>query len=96
MFEEPEKGLYSGALSVLAEHLKACPAARRGQIILTTHSPDLLDCFDAEEIRVVEMDKNFETHIGKVSTPQFEALREQLMTTGELLSVDPARMESST
>lgn len=96
MFEEPEKGLYSGALSVLAEHFKACPAAGRGQIVLTTHSPNLLDCFDAEEIRVVEMDENFETHIGKVSTPQLEALREQLMTTGELLSVDPARMESST
>lgn len=96
MFEEPEKGLYSGALCVLAEHFKACPAAGRGQIILTTHSPDLLDCFDAEQVRVVEMDGNFETQIGKVAKPQFEALREQLMTTGELLTVDPARMESST
>jgi predicted ATPase len=95
MFEEPEKGLYWGALSVLAEHLKACPDAGRGQVVLTTHSPELLDSFDATDIRVVEMDENLETHIGSVSVPQLAALREQLMTTGELLTVDPARMESS-
>ena len=42
--------------AVLAEQIRACPEAGRGQVILTTHSPDLLDLFLPESIRVVEMD----------------------------------------
>ena len=93
IFDEPEKGLYPGALSALAEQFRSCPSAGRGQVILTTHNPALLDHFQPEEIRVVDLDR-LETRIGPVSTPQVEAVREQLMTTGELLTVDPARFES--
>jgi predicted ATPase len=89
--EEPEKGLYAGALSALAEQIKAFPERSGGQIILTTHSPLLLDNFNAEQIRVVEME-NLETKIGPISEPQMQSLRDQLETTGELLTVDPARL----
>ena len=91
IFEEPEKGMYAGALSALAEQIKAFPERSGGQVILTTHSPVLLDHFAPEQIRVVEME-NLETKIGPMSGPQMEALREQLETTGELLTVDPARL----
>jgi hypothetical protein len=92
IFEHPEDGIHPGVLSLLAEEFNAAPQEGRGQVILTTHSPKLLDHFDAEQIRVVELDGS-ETRIGKVSTEQQEALRERLLDAGELLTVDPARIE---
>jgi len=94
IFEEPENGIYPGALALLADEFKSAPAAGRGQIILTTHSPKLLDHFAAEEIRVVVLD-GFQTRIGEVSQEQKEAIREQLLEPGELLTVDPARIEET-
>ena len=90
VFEEPENGIYPGALELLADEFKAAPDAERGQVLLTTHSPALLDYFVAEQIRVVEL-VDLETRIGPLAEEQREALREQLLHAGELLTVDPAR-----
>ncbi len=92
IFEHPEDGIHPGALSLLAEEFKAAPQDGRGQVILTTHSPKLLDYFDAEQIRVVELD-GFATRIGPVSNEQREAIHDRLIDPGELLTVDPARIE---
>ncbi len=92
IFEEPENGIYPGALSLLADEFKAAPEAGRGQVILTTHSPALLDSFSADQIRVVEL-SNLETRIGPLAEEQRESLAEELLHTGELLTVDPARRE---
>lgn len=59
---------------------------------MTTHSPKLLDYFDVDQIRVVELD-GLATRIGPVSTEQKEAIREKLLDAGELLTVDPARIQ---
>lgn len=91
LFEEPENGIYPGALALLADEFKAAPSAGRGQVILTTHSPKLLDHFSADEIRVVVLD-GFQTRIGRISREQRESLKEQLLEPGELLTVDPARI----
>lgn len=93
-FEEPEKGIHPGALAVLAEEFKACPDAGRGQIVLTTHSPEFLDHFEPEQLRVVEIDNN-QTKIGPVAPEQVETIREQLLHPGELLTVDVARLAAS-
>ena len=61
-------------------------------MILTTHSPQLLDHFDVEQIRVVEL-ADSETRIGFISAEQKEAIRDKLLEPGELLTVDPARMQ---
>ncbi len=92
IFEEPEKGVHPGALQVLAEQFAACPEAGRGQVVLTTHSPQLLDHFPVENIRVVQME-NYSTRIGVLEKEQKEAVRENLMRPGELLTVDEARIE---
>jgi hypothetical protein len=94
MFEHPEDGIHPGALELLADEFKAAAPDGRGQVILTTHSPRLLDHFDADQIRVVELD-GFETRIGPVSREQQEAIREYLLDPGELLTVDPARIQST-
>lgn len=90
-FEEPEKGIHPGALAVLAEEFKSCPSAGRGQIVLTSHSPELLDHFEPEQLRVVEME-NYKTNIGPVAPEQVEAIREKLLHPGELITVDMARL----
>jgi len=90
IFEEPERGIHPGALAALAGEFKICATKRGGQIILTTHSPELLNQFGAECIRVVEM-KDSQTQIGPLAADQFESLKEHLLNPGELLTVIPAR-----
>jgi predicted ATPase len=92
IFEHPEDGIHPGALALLADEFKAAPTQGNGQIILTTHSPKLLDQFSVEQIRVVEL-SGLETRIGLLSAEQQEAIREDLLDTGELLTVDPARLQ---
>jgi AAA domain, putative AbiEii toxin, Type IV TA system len=95
IFEHPEDGIHPGALSLLAEEFKGAPAQGRGQVILTTHSPRLLDNFDVEQIRVVQL-VDLMTRIGSVSAEQKESIRDNLLEPGELLTVDPARMQLET
>ena len=91
LFEHPEDGIHPGALALLAEAFSSAPEDGRGQIILTTHSPGLLDEFSEDQIRVVEREE-FRTKIGPVSSEQKAALRDELIDPGELLTVDPARL----
>lgn len=92
VFEEPENGIYPGALSLLSDEFRAAPGAGRGQVLLTTHSPALLDCFSEDQIRVVDL-VDLETRIGPLAEEQKEAIREELLHTGELLTADPARRQ---
>jgi len=94
LFEHPENGIHPGALSLLSDEFKACPGQGRGQVILTTHSPQLLDEFPVEAIRVVDME-NYQTLIGPVAADQFESVKEKLLSPGELLTVDQARIAAS-
>jgi predicted ATPase len=91
LFEHPESGLHPGALESLAHEFIACPRDGRGQVILTTHSPQLLDYFPADSLRVVDVEK-MATRIGPVAPEQMESLREHLLQQSELLTVDPARL----
>jgi hypothetical protein len=94
IFDEPEKGLYPTGLAVLPEEFNGYASKGRGQVLLTTHSPEFLDHFQAEQIRVVEM-HDYNTRIGLVAPEQLEALREHYLETKELLTVDAARLEGS-
>lgn len=92
IFEHPESGIHPGALETLFLEFKRHVRKGRGQVILTTHSPQLLDYFDADQIRVVDID-NHATKIGALDPAQKESLHEHLLKPGELLTVDPARLE---
>jgi predicted ATPase len=91
IFEHPESGLHPGALESLAEEFKDCPEDGRGQVVLTTHSPQLLDYFPVTSIRVVNIHHQ-QTRIGPLAPEQLEAVKEELLRPGELLTVDPARL----
>lgn len=94
IFDEPEKGIYPAGLSILADEFNGYASKGRGQVILTTHSPDFLGKFAPEQIRVVEM-HGYSTHVGPVSPEQLEALRDHFMKPSDLLTVDEARLEGS-
>ena len=49
--DEPELGLHPALLPVVAEMIKT--AAERTQVLVTTHSPDLLNCFDIADVAVM-------------------------------------------
>lgn len=94
LFEHPEAGLHPGAMQALAEEFKDAPEEGRGQVVLTTHSPQFLDYFSPDSIRVVESHKGLTT-IGPLSPEQHATIREHLLSPGELLTVDPARTASA-
>ena len=96
--EEPEIALHPAAAGVLLDGLR--DAADNTQIIITSHSPDLLDDkdLDPESILAVEA-RDGTTSIGRVDEAGRSAVRDRLYTTGELLRLnqlqpDPATVES--
>lgn len=85
--EEPESALHPGAAGVLRDALRA--AARRTQVLVTSHSPDLLDdkSMDGENIIAVEM-RNGETVIAPIDAAGHGAIRDRLYTAGELMRMN--------
>lgn len=79
--EEPELTIHPGALAVLADLLRE--ATRRTQILVTTHSPDLIDRISVEDIRAVEVISGVTT-VAMVADHQREAVRTGLFSPGEL------------
>lgn len=82
--EEPETSVHPAVTEQILEVLQ--DASRQRQILITTHSPDLLDFtnVDDEQVRVVTNPQNA-TIIAPLSATSRHAVRTQLFTTGELL-----------
>jgi predicted ATPase len=85
VIEEPELHIHPGALAILWEEFEA--AAARSQIILTTHSPDLLDFCRAEQLRVVEKIEGI-TQVGPIEEAQKRMIQKRLIAPGQLLQAE--------
>ena len=83
--EEPELMIHPGALAVLAEVM--VEAGLRTQVLVTTHSPDLIDRLPNESLRAVQIEGGC-TKVGPVSDTQVKAVRDGLFTSGELHSME--------
>jgi len=83
--EEPEQTVNPGILRVLAEAIKE--VSRSTQVFVTTHSPNLLDYFDASDVRAVEM-VGGKTVVGPIAPQQLAVVREKLFSLGEILITD--------
>jgi predicted ATPase len=85
--EEPETALHPAAASALREALVR--AAERTQIIVTSHSPDLLDddSLSADSLLSVASQEG-ETRIGPLDQASREAMRTHLFSAGELLRMN--------
>jgi hypothetical protein len=82
--EEPEAAIHPGAAVKLMDAL--LEAQRRTQVVVTTHSPDLLDhpALEPEQILAVEA-RAGTTVMGPTNPASRQAMRDRLYSAGELL-----------
>jgi predicted ATPase len=90
VIEEPEATIHPGALGAVLDLLRH--ASRQMQVIVTTHSPEVLeaDWLREEHLRIVTWEEGA-TRILPLATGTREALREHLMSPGELLRSNALR-----
>src|SRR4029077_5845885 len=84
LIEEPEATIHPAAVEVVTQIL--LDASQERQVLITTHSPDILDFKEIrdDQIRVVTMEQG-RTIIAPMSKASRQAIREHLYTPGELL-----------
>lgn len=85
VLEEPEMGLHPGMLGALAEII--IEASDRMQVLVTTHSPDLMDGFDPDVLRVVEK-VGGESVIGPMESTQRDLIHRRLYQPSELMRIE--------
>lgn len=83
VIEEPEQTVNPALLALLADAFRE--VSERTQLLITSHSPHLIDCFEPENIQVVTM-KNGETHISPIRASQREAVKEHLLSLEQIMS----------
>ena len=84
VIEEPEASMHPGALGSILDVLRL--ASRSMQVVVTTHSPDILDAkwIEDRHLRILSW-QNGSTRIGRASQAVRSALGKHLMGAGELL-----------
>lgn len=90
--EEPELTVHPGAIPLLFDFLKQ--ASRGSQVLVTTHSPELLDLFDTEDIRVVQRVAGITT-VAPLAREQRNAVRTGLLSLGDILRTEGLQQELS-
>ena len=88
--EEPEIALHPAAAGVLIDSLTE--ASRSAQVIVTSHSADLLDNDIISDTSILAvLSEHAETRIGPLDEAGRSSLRDHLFTAGELLRIDQLR-----
>ena len=87
VLEEPEATIHPGAMGVLFDALGH--AVSRSQVIVTTHSPDVLDQkqIGAPNLRIVEWRKG-KTEVGPIPDSAASSLADRIAYAGELLRMN--------
>lgn len=80
--EEPELTVHPGALPLLVDYLRQ--TTLRSQVLITTHSPELLDCIEPESVRVVSRSEAGTT-VGSMASEQQASVKDHLLGLGELM-----------
>lgn len=88
--EEPELTIHPGAIPLLYDHLSE--ASTRGQVVVTTHSPELLSLMNANDVQVVQR-REGATTVEKMEESQRDAVRDRLLTLGDLMRMEGLRQE---
>lgn len=90
--EEPEQTVHPGLLAMLAEAFHE--VSERTQLLITSHSPHLIEYFKPEEIRVVAQEDG-ETRVTKIKSAQLEAIKERLISIQELMLAEGLQVEEA-
>ena len=92
--EEPEVALHPAAAGVLIDGLR--DAAEQAQILVTSHSPDLLDNKEIPDDAIIAVvAERGESRIGPLDDAGRSTLRDHLYTAGELLRMNQLRPDPS-
>jgi predicted ATPase len=83
--EEPELTVHVGAIPLLFDYLKQ--ASRREQVLVTTHSVELLEKLDVDDIRVVDRHEGITT-VAPVRKDQRDAVKKRLLTVGDIVAME--------
>ena len=84
--EEPETALHPAAVGALMDAIREATA--HTQVIITSHSPDLLDqVIDEDQLLAVQSVEGT-TQVGLVDPASREAIKDHLYTPGDLLRMD--------
>lgn len=92
VIEEPEQTVHPGVLAMLAEAFKE--VSDETQIVVTTHSPQLVEHFAPENIRVATMTDGA-THISGIKKTQQQAVISGLISLGEFMAAEGLQPERS-
>lgn len=90
VIEEPEQTVHPGVLAMLAEAFKEVSEVT--QVLVTTHSPQLIEHFAPDHIRIVTMQDGV-TNIAPIKASQREAVQRGLMTLGEFMAAEGLQPE---
>ena len=88
--EEPELTVHPGALPLLMDYLRQ--ASRSSQVLITTHSPELLNLVEPHEVRVVQKSDEG-TVVRAMAQDQLQVVRRGLLQLGELMTSQGLRQE---
>lgn len=81
--EEPELTVHPGALSMLYDYVQQ--ALTTSQVLLTTHSPLILDVIDPDQATLVVVERHDgATGLRQVAAKELEPVRERLLSLGDL------------
>ncbi|SFB15928.1 Predicted ATPase [Flavobacterium swingsii] len=82
LIEEPEHGLHPWAVKDLMQHIRGTIEQKNIQVILTTHSQQVLECLKPNELLITERDETG-THYNKIK----DIVRQENITMGEIGSL---------
>jgi predicted ATPase len=92
--EEPETALHPAAAGALMDALRE--AAEQTQIVVTTHSPDLLDQVDPKTDQlIVVLSQQGKTMLAALDSGSKDAIERHLTSAGELLRMDQLEPDPS-
>jgi predicted ATPase len=81
LMDDLERALHPKAAARLVTQIRSIQKERRDlQVIATTHSPYLLDCFRPEEVRLSALNEHGHAVFGKlIDHPEFERWKDEMM-----------------
>lgn len=87
LIEEPEAGVHHASLKDIVETLKHLSKDKGVQVILTTHSPYLLDHVEPDQVHVFRKDEEGAVHAKKLSEFEDVADMKSHYMSGEIWSI---------
>ncbi len=80
VIEEPERGLHPWAIRFLFNHIRDAIERRKIQVIITTHSPQVLESVDPSEVFIINRSHNQGTKVVSVA----DTVSETVISPGDL------------